>query len=106
MIWRVVLMYNVQFTVHLISSISETVRKRAHVHTSIHFLLRMTDPMTSQSNDLSSWDTLYSSRIRWCVAGGAMIKLLHYGRKFLCVDEIFCMATLVPIACWKYNLII
>jgi hypothetical protein len=39
------------------SSISETVRNRKHVH--IHFFLRMTDTMTSQNIDLSSWDTLY-----------------------------------------------
>jgi hypothetical protein len=31
------------------------VRNRTHVH--IHFLLRMTDTMTSQNIDLSSWDT-------------------------------------------------
>jgi hypothetical protein len=27
----------------------------------LSFLLRMTDTMTSQNNDLSSWDTLYIS---------------------------------------------
>jgi hypothetical protein len=35
----------------------ETVRNRTHVH--IQFLLRMTGTMTSQNNDLSSWDKLY-----------------------------------------------
>jgi hypothetical protein len=40
-------------------SISETVRKRTHVH--IKFLLRMTDTMTSQNIVLSSWDTLYNA---------------------------------------------
>ena len=29
-----------------------------HVH--IHFLLRMTDTLTSQNIDLSSWDTRYN----------------------------------------------
>jgi hypothetical protein len=37
--------------------ISETVRNRTHVHTNIFF--RMTDTMTAQNIDLSSWDTLY-----------------------------------------------
>jgi hypothetical protein len=36
---------------------SETVRNRTHIH--INFFLRMTDTMTSQNIDLSSWDTLY-----------------------------------------------
>jgi hypothetical protein len=38
--------------------ISETVRNRTHVHT--NFFLRMTDTMTSQNIDPSSWDTLYT----------------------------------------------
>jgi len=42
---------------HSIGSISETVRNRTHVHTK--FFLRMTDTITSQNIDLSSWDTLY-----------------------------------------------
>jgi hypothetical protein len=46
-----------QTTIHSNGSISETVRNRTHVH--IKFLLRMTDTMTSQNIDLSSWDTLY-----------------------------------------------
>jgi hypothetical protein len=39
------------------SSISETVRNRTHVQYT--FLLRMTDSVTSQNIDLSSWDTMY-----------------------------------------------
>jgi hypothetical protein len=38
--------------------ISETVRNMTLVH--IIFSLRMTDTMTSQNIDLSSWDTLYN----------------------------------------------
>jgi hypothetical protein len=37
---------------------SETVRKRTHAHT-YFFFLRMTDTMTSQNVELSSWDILY-----------------------------------------------
>jgi hypothetical protein len=40
--------------------ISETVRNRTHVH--INFFFRMTNTMTSQNIDLSSWDTLYKTR--------------------------------------------
>jgi hypothetical protein len=40
--------------------ILETVRNRTHVY--INFFLRMTDTMTSQNTDLSSWDAL--KRIR------------------------------------------
>jgi hypothetical protein len=50
--WRVARLYSVQCTVQWNSSISETVPNRTHVH--IHFLLRMTDTMTSQNIDLSS----------------------------------------------------
>jgi hypothetical protein len=39
--------------------ISETIWNRIHVH--INFFLRMINIMTSQNNDLSSWDTLYNS---------------------------------------------
>jgi hypothetical protein len=38
--------------------ISETGRTRTHVY--VNFFLRMTDTMTSQNIDLSSWDTLYN----------------------------------------------
>ena len=48
-----------QTTIQSNGSISETVRNRTHVHTKFFFLLRMTDTMTSQNIDLSSWDTLY-----------------------------------------------
>jgi hypothetical protein len=48
-------------TAYWSSSVSETVRNRTRVH--IHFLLRMTDTMTSQNIELSSWVTLYS--IQW-----------------------------------------
>jgi hypothetical protein len=51
---------SVQCTEQWNSSISETVRNRTHVH--LHFLLRMTDTMTAQNIDLSSWDTLYTHR--------------------------------------------
>jgi hypothetical protein len=37
--------------------ISETVRNRTHVH--INFFLKMTDTMTFQNIDLSSWGILY-----------------------------------------------
>jgi hypothetical protein len=37
--------------------ISETVRNRTHVH--INFFLGMTNTMTAQNIDLSSWDILY-----------------------------------------------
>jgi len=47
----------IQTPVQWNSSISETVRNRTHVR--MHFLLRMTDTMTSQNIDISSWDTLY-----------------------------------------------
>jgi hypothetical protein len=43
---------------------SETVRNRTR--TFIIFLLRMTDTMTSQNLDLSSWDILYN--YTWCEA--------------------------------------
>jgi hypothetical protein len=36
---------------------SKTVRNRPHVH--INVFLRMTDTMTTQNIDLSSWDTVY-----------------------------------------------
>jgi hypothetical protein len=45
----------VGYNIH--SSLSETVRNETHVH--IYFLFRMTDAMTSQNIDLTSWDTLY-----------------------------------------------
>jgi hypothetical protein len=46
-----------------ISSISETFRNKTHVY--IHtFLLRMTDTVTYQNIDLSSWDMLYV-RLSW-----------------------------------------
>jgi hypothetical protein len=37
--------------------ILETVRNSTHVH--VNFFLKMTDTMTSQNIDLSSWDILY-----------------------------------------------
>jgi hypothetical protein len=43
---------------HSNGCISETVRNSTHVHTKI--VLKMTDTMTSQNIDLSSWDNLYS----------------------------------------------
>jgi hypothetical protein len=43
--------------VDTIALISETVRNRTHVY--INIFLIMTDIMTSQNIDLSSWDTLY-----------------------------------------------
>jgi hypothetical protein len=49
--WRVVRLYSVQCTVQWNSSISETVRNRTHV--------RMTDTLTSQNIDISSWDIKY-----------------------------------------------
>jgi hypothetical protein len=45
----------VQTTIQGKSSISETVPNRMYIYT---FLLRMTDTMTSQNIDLSSWDIL------------------------------------------------
>jgi hypothetical protein len=46
-------------------SISEIVGNRTHVYIYIHFfLLRMTDTMTSQNIDPSSWDTLYSTLLQ------------------------------------------
>jgi hypothetical protein len=41
---------------------SENVRDRTHVH--INFLLRITDTMTSQNIDRSSWDTLYKRKLK------------------------------------------
>jgi hypothetical protein len=39
---------------------SESVQIRTHVHIYVYtFLLRMTDTMTFQNTDLSSWDILY-----------------------------------------------
>jgi hypothetical protein len=40
-------------------AVLDTVRSETHLY--IQFMLRMTDAMTSQNIDLSSWDTLYSS---------------------------------------------
>jgi hypothetical protein len=45
-----------QTTIQSNGSFSETVRNRTHVHI---FFLRMTDTITSQNINLSSWDTLY-----------------------------------------------
>jgi hypothetical protein len=43
------------------SAISETVRNRTHVH--IHYLLTMSDTMTSQNIHLLSWDILYNPKL-------------------------------------------
>jgi len=51
-IWR-----QIQTTVQSVIFISETVRNRTHGR--IHFLLRLTDTMTSQNIDLSFWETQY-----------------------------------------------
>jgi hypothetical protein len=47
-------------TVQWSGSILENVENRTYVH--IYFLLRMTDTMTSQNTDLSSWDILYRQK--------------------------------------------
>jgi hypothetical protein len=41
------------------SSVQCTVKPFGIGHVHIHFLLRMTDNMTSQNNDISSWDSLW-----------------------------------------------
>jgi hypothetical protein len=60
-----------QTTILSNGSISETVRNRTHVH--IKFLFRMTDIMTSQNIDLSSWDTLY---IYWRLCQWTLYRLM------------------------------
>ena len=66
-----------QTTIQSKVSISETVRNRTHVH--IKFLLRMTDTMTSQNIDLTSWDTLYMC-VCVCVTGNEEKNSLKIGR--------------------------
>jgi hypothetical protein len=45
-----------------------------YIHT---FLLRMTDTMTFQNTDLSSWDTLYSRSILMCLSDHLTYNLLN-----------------------------
>jgi hypothetical protein len=61
-------------TIQWNSSISEIVRNRTHVHIVYTFLLRMTDTMTSQNNDFSSWDTLYVGQVNTIVKYVAIIR--------------------------------
>jgi hypothetical protein len=54
---------------------SETVRNRTHVR--INFFFRMTDTMTSQNIDLSSWDTLYKANTYIGTMNKPMFKIEH-----------------------------
>jgi hypothetical protein len=80
--WRVARLYSVLY--------NETVRNRTiyiYIYTSIHFLLRMTDTMTSQNIDLSSWDTcIYFSNYLWSVMCTNIVTVQVWTENYLLED--------------------